>query len=385
MQERIYVDNNATTQPLPEVVEAMMPFLREGYANPSSVHQFGQSVRHAVECARAQVAGLIGASPKEIIFTSGGTESINLAIRGMLRMNSDGRHLVTTAVEHSAVLSIARELESEGYDVDYIGVDSNGIIDEEEFTERVGEETALVSLLHVNNETGVINDVARLASIAANKGVPVHVDAVQTAGKLPLDVSDWPAQLVSLAAHKFHGPKGVGALYIRRRTRLAPLITGGGHERHLRGGTENVPGIIGMGVAAELAHRDLAQRRRYVTNLRDTFEAGVLKAIPFAQVNGAAADRVGNTSNISFEGLHAEAVLILLSEAGICASAGSACSSGSLDPSHVLQAMNIAEPLAHGAIRFSLSHFNTQAEIDRVLNVLPGLLERLTALNVQTS
>jgi cysteine desulfurase len=385
MQKRIYLDNNATTQPLPEVLEAMMPFLREGYANPSSVHQFGQSVRHAVECARAQVADLIGASPKEIIFTSGGTEGINLAIRGMLKMNAGKRHLLTTGVEHSAVLSVARELESEGYEVDYVGVDSNGIIDEEEFTERVDEHTGLVSLLHVNNETGVINDVTRLASIAAEKGVPVHIDAVQTAGKLPLDVNDWPAQLISLAAHKFHGPKGVGALYVRHRTRPAPLITGGGHERQLRGGTENVPGIVGMGVASELARRDLAQRHRYVTHLRDTFEAGVLKAIAFARVNGVAADRVGNTSNISFEGLQAEAVLLLLSEAGICASAGSACSSGSLDPSHVLQAMNIAEPVAHGAIRFSLSHLNTQAEIGHVLKVLPGLLERLTVLNVQTS
>ncbi|UCF32984.1 MAG: cysteine desulfurase [Phycisphaerales bacterium] len=385
MQERIYLDNNATTQPLPEVVEAMMPFLREGYANPSSVHQFGQSARHAVECARAQVAGLIGASPKEIVFTSGGTESINLAIRGMLKMNTGKRHLVTTAVEHSAVLSVAREVASEGYEVDYLGVDSNGIIDEEAFTQRIGEHTGLVSLLHVNNETGVINDVARLASIAADRGVPVHVDAVQTAGKLPLDVSDWPVQLISLAAHKFHGPKGVGALYVRHRTRPAPLITGGGHERQLRGGTENVPGIVGMGVASEVAQRDLSQRRRYVTSLRDTFEAGVLKAIPYAHVNGAAAWRVGNTSNISFEGLQAEAVLILLSEAGICASAGSACSSGSLDPSHVLQAMNVEERFAHGAIRFSLSHLNTQGEIDRVLKVLPGLLQRLTALNAPSS
>jgi cysteine desulfurase len=377
----IYFDNNATTQPLPEVVDAMLPLLREAYANPSSVHQFGQSARHRVECAREQVARLIGASAKEIIFTSGGTESINLAIRGALGTRPQRRHVVTTAVEHSAVLRIAQQLEEEGYSVDYVGVDQEGRLDEAEWEEKLTEQTALATLLHANNETGVIFDVPRLASIAAEKGIPVHVDAVQSAGKLSIDVSSWPVQLASVSAHKFHGPKGVGALYVRRRTRLAPLIVGGHQERQLRGGTENVAGIVGMAAAAEAVLRDGTDVAGRVGALRDALEAGVLAGVPFAHVNARGAPRIYNTSNIAFEDLEAEAVLILLSEAGICASSGAACSSGSLEPSHVLKAMRIDERIAHGAIRFSLSRFNTRDEVDRVVSVLPGLLARLTVLS----
>ncbi len=377
----IYFDNNATTQPLPEVVDAMLPLLREAYANPSSVHQFGQSARHRVECAREQVARLIGASAKEIIFTSGGTESINLAIRGALGTHPQRRHVVTTAVEHSAVLRIAQQLEEEGYSVDYVGVDQEGRLDEAEWEEKLTEQTALATLLHANNETGVIFDVPRLASIAAEKGIPVHVDAVQSAGKLSIDVSSWPVQLASVSAHKFHGPKGVGALYVRRRTRLAPLIVGGHQERQLRGGTENVAGIVGMAAAAEAVLRDGTDVAGRVGALRDALEAGVLADVPFAHVNARGAPRIYNTSNIAFEDLEAEAVLILLSEAGICASSGAACSSGSLEPSHVLKAMRIDERIAHGAIRFSLSRFNTRDEVDRVVSVLPGLLARLTVLS----
>ncbi len=377
----IYLDNNATTQPLPEVVEAIHTCLREAYANPSSVHQFGQGVRHKVECAREKVAQLIGASPKEIIFTSGGTESINLAIRGGLRIHPHRRHFVTTAVEHSAVLRVAEQLAADGFTVDYVGVDREGRLDEAEWAEKITDRTALVSLLHANNETGVMFDVPRLAAVAAEKGVPVHVDAVQSAGKVPLDVTSWPVQLVSIAGHKFHGPKGIGALYVRRRTRIEPLILGGSQERLLRGGTENVEGIIGMGVAAEIAVRDCAHVTEHVRGLRDALEADVLASVPFARVSGRGTERIYNTSNLAFEGLEAEAILILLSEAAICASAGAACSSGSLEPSHVLKAMGIDDRIAHGAIRFSLSRFNTREEIDHVVSILPGLLSRLTVLS----
>lgn len=381
MPKTIYLDNNATTQPLGEVVEAVTECLREGYANPSSVHQCGQSARHRVETARMQVADLIGASAREILFTSGGTESINLAIRGVLSSRGNRRHIVTTAVEHSAVLRNAERLEREGYVVDYIGVDGDGRLNGDEFQEKVTPETALVSIQFANNETGVLFDVGQWAAIAAEQGVPVHVDAVQAVGKVPIDVSQLPVSVLSLSAHKFHGPKGVGALYVRKRTHLEPQIVGGRQERDLRGGTENVPGIVGMGVAAEAAKRAMRELEpERIAALRDLFEQDVLRAVPFASVNGADAPRIGNTANISFEGLEAEAILILLSEAGVCASAGSACSSGSLEPSHVLMAMGLEERFTHGAVRFSLSRFTTEQELREVVELLPRVLGKLRAL-----
>ncbi len=380
MKGIIYLDNNATTQPLPEVVEAMLPFLRESYANPSSVHQFGQTARHHVECAREQVASLIGGSPREIVFTGSGTESINLAMRGAMNLNPERRRIVLTPVEHPAVLRVAERLEAEGYSIDYVGVDGQGRIDEAEWADRMSDETALASLLHANNETGVVTDVAKLAGIAADHGVPVHVDAVQSAGKLPIDVGSWPVALVSFSAHKFHGPKGVGALFVRRRTRLAPLIVGGNQERELRGGTENVAGIVGMGAAAEAAVRDGEDVARSVLGLRDSLERGISEGVAFAQVNASGAERIYNTTNISFRTLEAEAILILLSEAGVCASSGSACSSGSLEPSHVLKAMDVDERVAHGAVRFSLSRFTTAEEVNHVVALMPRLLDKLTVL-----
>lgn len=377
---RIYLDNNAGTRPLPEVVEAMRPYLDEEFANPSSLHQFGQSARHAVECARVQVAALIGATSKEIIFTSGGTESINMALRGALAANPAKRRLVTTTVEHPAVLRVAEQLASEGVEVDCVGVDREGRVDESAWAAKLTENTGLASILHANNETGVLWDVERLAAVAAAKGIPVHVDAVQSAGKVPIDVTRWAVQSVSLAGHKFHGPKGVGALYLRRRSRLGPLIVGGGQERQLRGGTENVAGIVGMGVAAEAARREMGQRMPEIAALRDALEAGILNEFPDARVNGGTVERIANTSNISFAGLEAEAILILLSEAGIAASSGAACSSGSLEPSHVLLAMGVEDRWSHGAVRFSLSRFNTRAEIDEVIALMPKLLGRLRAL-----
>jgi len=379
----IYLDNNATTRPLDEVVEAMRPLLGELYANPSSVHQFGQAARHRVECAREQVAALLGASEKEIIFTSGGTESINLAIRGTLASDPARRSVVTSAVEHSATRRLCDQLGREGYTVHEVGVDDQGRLDLDELADRMDEGTALVSVMWANNETGVLFDAERIADLTSDRGVPLHLDAVQAVGKIPIDVSALPVQLLSISGHKFHGPKGVGALFVRRKTRLRPQILGGRQERDLRGGTENAPGIVGLGVAAEAAMRRPAESRQRVAALRDRLEQGICDAVPTARVNGAGAPRVGNTTNIGFESLEAQAILMLLSEAGICVSSGAACSSGSLEPSHVLQAMNVEPRYGHGSIRFSLSQFTTEAEITRVVETLPALLGRLTTLSVR--
>lgn len=381
MKNIIYFDNNATTQPLAEVVEAMDWAIREGYANPSSVHQFGQSVRHRVELAREQVAGLVGSKAKEIIFTSCGTESINAGVRGILSANPNRRKIVTSAVEHSAMHRLAEQLTKEGYEVLTIGVDPSGSLDFSAFEAAVDEATAIVSMMWANNETGVLFDVARLAALTSDRGVALHVDAVQATGKLPIDVGSLPVDLLSISGHKFHGPKGVGALFVRRRTRWQPMFVGGGQEREMRPGTENVAGILGMGVAAESASARVAEGCALVGQLRDTFESRVLASIPYARVIGNDQPRVPNTTNIAFESLEAEAILILLSEQGICASAGSACSSGSLEPSHVLKAMGVDDRWGHGAIRFSFSHFNTTEEIERVAVLLPELLGRLTALS----
>lgn len=376
----IYLDNNATTRPLAAVVEAMLPLLRDDYANPSSVHRFGQMVRHRLERSREQVAALLRASPKEIVFTSGGTESINLAVRGAAGARPGKKRILTTAVEHSAVLRVVDDLESVGYAIDLVGVDREGRIDVAEWSAKLNDDTALASVMLANNETGVVFDVGSLAGLAAEKGIPVHVDAVQAAGKIAIDVQSIPASFISLSAHKFHGPKGVGALYVRRRAKLQPQIVGGSQERDMRGGTENVAGIVGMGVAAEDALCHLIGTGGEVAALRDAFEFSVCACWPGAVVNGGAGPRVPNTTNISFPGMEAEAILMVLSEAGICASSGSACSSGSLEPSHVLKAMGIPENVAHGAVRFSLSRFSTRAEVDEVVNRLPGLLRPLADL-----
>ncbi|MBU0617871.1 MAG: aminotransferase class V-fold PLP-dependent enzyme [Planctomycetes bacterium] len=382
MGDCIYLDNNATTRPLDAVVEAMLPSLRAEYANPSSVHRFGQSVRHRVERAREQVAELIGADPKEIIFTSGGTESINLAIRGSLAAIPARRHLITSTVEHAAVHSLVAQLAREGYRVDAIGVDRAGRLNLAELADKVTEDTALISVMHANNETGVLFDVERVCEIAARHGVCVHLDAVQSAGKLPIDVRQLPVHLLSLAAHKLHGPKGVGALYVRKRIRLMPLLVGGHQERSLWPGTENVPAIVGFGVAAEEAARLSSAKLDSIRHLRDDLEARVRTEIPIAHVIAAGAQRLCNTSNIGFEQMQSEAILILLSEQGICASAGAACNSGSFQPSHVLRAMGINRRVAHGAIRFSLSRFTTPAEIDRTVAVLSAAIERLYGMAV---
>jgi len=377
MVRYVYFDNNATTRPLDEVVAAMEPFLRTEYANPSSLHQPGQAVRHRIECAREQVAGLIGADSREIVFTSGGTEAINLALRGALAAMPHKRRLVVSAVEHSAVRTVARQLEREACQVDAVGVDREGRLDLDELGSRLTDQTGLLSVMLANNETGVLFDIDRIAALAADKGVPLHLDAVQGVGKVAIDVRRWPVALLSLSAHKFHGPKGAGALYVRKRTRVHPILIGGGQERNLRGGTENVPGIIGLGVAAaSAANTGLAEVDR-VREMRDALERGLCAAVAIARVNGAGANRIANTTNIGFEALQAEALLLLLSESGVCASAGAACSSGSLEPSHVLQAMEVDPRFAHGSIRFSLSRFNTMDEVRNVVELMPGIIARL--------
>jgi cysteine desulfurase len=376
----IYLDNNATTKPDPRVVEAMLPYLSEQYANPSSVHVFGQQVRHAVETAREQVAAALGAKPRQIVFTGGGSEANALAIRGTLAIRSTKRHFITTAVEHDSVLRLAGELEKEGYSVTYLGVDALGRLNLAELEAAITEETALVSVMHANNETGVIFPVEQVGAIAGAKGVPVHVDATQTVGKLPLDLGRLPVQLVTLAAHKFHGPKGVGAVYVGRGVRLRPQLVGGHQERDLRAGTENVPGIVGTGAAIQLAVKHLDEEKTRVRVLRDRLESGILERVPTAHVNGDREKRLPNTTNIGFEALEAEAILMLLSKQGVCVSSGSACSSGSLDPSHVLKAMGIDDRIAHGAVRFSLSRFTTEEEIEQTLQIVPPAIERLRSL-----
>ncbi|MGH7177167.1 MAG: cysteine desulfurase family protein [Tepidisphaeraceae bacterium] len=372
----LYLDNNATTKVAPEALAAMMPYLSELYGNPSSVHRFGQRARHAIDNARSQIAALVGCSDSELLFTGGGTESINTAVRGILAARAPLKKIVTSTVEHSATRELCHQLAKEGTEVVEIPVDSQGSLDLGQLRAAVDEQTALVTMMWANNETGVLFDVPEIAAVCRTHRIPFHCDATQAVGKTPVNLSEIGCDAGSFSAHKFHGPKGVGSLYLRRGTRMRPLLIGGPQERGRRGGTENLAGIVGMGAAAELAARPLAQMHR-VAATRDRFEQRVVATIPDAHILAARAPRVPNTTNIGFARLEAEAILLLLSEQGICASAGAACSSGSLEPSHVLRAMQIDQTIAHGAIRFSLSRYTTESEIDRVLEVLPGVIERL--------
>lgn len=375
----IYLDNNATTQPAPEVVQAMLPFLTESYGNPSSVHRFGQRARQAVDEARVQIAQLVGGSDSELLFTGGGTEAINTAIRGILSARAPRRQVITSTVEHSATRELCMQLGKDGWEIIEIPVDHLGNLDIEQLKSALTPDTALVSLIWANNETGVIFPIAEIAAMCRTAGVPVHCDATQAIGKIPVNFRELGVDSASFASHKFHGPKGVGALYTRKGLRFKPLLIGGPQERGRRGGTENVAGIVGMGTAATLAEAGLREMPR-VSQLRDALEHRILKTITDTAINGTRDQRLPNTTNIGFSRLEAEAILLLLSEQGICASAGAACSSGSLEPSHVLRAMRIDEKLAHGAIRFSLSRFTTPAEIERTLEILPGIVGRLRSV-----
>jgi cysteine desulfurase len=375
----IYLDNNATTRPAPEVVAEMLPYLTEFFGNPSSAHRFGQRSRQAVDEARAKLASLVGCGHGELLFTGCGTESINTAIRGLLAARSARRKIVTTVVEHSASRELCQQLAREGVEVVQIRVGVDGTIDMDQLREAVDERTALVSVMWANNETGVIFPIEEIAGICKARKVPIHCDATQAVGKVPVDLHAAGVDAASFAAHKFHGPKGVGGLFLRRGVRISPLLIGGPQERGRRGGTENVASIVGMGKAAELAKEHLPAMEA-VGRLRDRFEEAILQAVPLAQVSGDRDRRVPNTTNIGFERLEAEAILLLLSEKGVCASAGSACSSGSLEPSPVILAMGVDERIAHGAVRFSLSRYTTDAEIDSAIAIIPGAIERLRAV-----
>jgi cysteine desulfurase len=376
-----YLDNNATTQPDPTVIEAINAYLREHWGNPSSMHHFGAQVAAKIEEARGQLARLIGARDSEIVFTSGGTEADNAALRGVLAARAGKRRLVISAVEHHAVFETADQLEREGAQVTRIGVDPDGRLDLDALQSAIGDDVALISVMLANNETGVIFPLRQVCQIAAARGVPVHTDAVNAVGKVRVSVEDLGVALLSLSAHKIHGPKGVGALYVRRGTPFRPMMIGGPQERHRRGGTLNAPGIIGLGAACQrlIDIADTAHER--VRRLRDRLEREVRSRFPIAHVMGGGAERVPNTCCVCFEGVGAEPIVLLLSEANVCVSSGAACSSGSLEPSHVLQAMGIDPHIAQGQIRFSLSRFTTDADIDRVLEILPGVIDKVGAVN----
>ena len=372
----VYLDNNATTMVDPKVFDAMKPYFCELYGNPSSMHKFGGQVMHAVDKAREQVKEFFGAKDaKEIIFTGSGSEGDNMAIRGILEANKNKKHIITTKIEHPAVLNLFKYFEKQGYEVTYLGVDSAGNLDLNELNNAVNEDTALVSMMYANNETGVILPVEKAAKIVKqrNPKTKIHVDAVQAAGKIPFDVKNTDIDLMSIAGHKIHAPKGIGALYIKTGTLLPAFIIGGHQERGKRAGTENVPYIVALGEACEIAKKSLDYEINEVKRLRDKLENGILERIYNAKVNGSTTNRVPNTTNIGFQYIEGELILLHLSDLGICASSGSACTSGSLEPSHVLKAMGVPFESLHGSIRFSLSRFTTEEEIDYVLDVLPDV------------
>ncbi len=377
----IYLDNNATTCVAPEVYEAMSPYFTQFYGNPSSMHRFGGQVARGLRQSREAIAALIQAEPNEIIFTSCGTEGDNAAIRAALDSQPDKRHIITTAVEHPAILKPLQRLEKQGYTVTYLGVDGKGQLKLEELRRAIRDDTALISVMAANNETGTIFPIERIGHLAKERGILFHVDAVQAAGKIPLDVSSGVIDFLVLSGHKFHGPKGVGVLYVRRGVRFRPLLAGGHQERGRRGGTENVPGIIGLGKAAELTLKTFDEDHTRVSQLRDRLEQGILSTISDTQRNGHPGLRLPNTANIGFKYVEGEAILLSLDREGICASSGSACTSGSLQPSHVLRAMGLPYTLLHGSIRFSLSRYTTGAEIEQVLGVISPMIGRLRDLS----
>lgn len=377
----IYLDNNATTQVAPEVVEVMLPYLSALYGNPSSMHSFGGQVAREIRRAREQVAALLGAIPEEIIFTSCGTESDNAAIRAALLAQPDKRHLVTSRVEHPAVRALCADLRSRGYRVTELPVDAEGRLDLDQYKDSLTPDTAIVSLMWANNETGVIFPVEEAAELAKARGILFHTDAVQAVGKIPINMRRNQIDMLAVSGHKLHAPKGIGVLYVRKGTKFSPFLIGGHQEGGRRGGTENTPSIIGLGKACELAAQNMETENTRVKFLRDKLQNEILRRIPNSRINGDPVNRLPNTTNISFEYVEGEAILLMMNEHGICASSGSACTSGSLQPSHVLRAMGVPFTMAHGSIRFSLSVYNTEDEIDFVLEKLPPIIENLRALS----
>lgn len=377
----IYLDNNATTAVAPEVRDAMLPYLGELYGNPSSMHSFGGQVAGAVDEARQRVARLLGAQPEEILFTSCGSESDNTAFWSALQTQPEKRRIITTRVEHPAILNVAQYWERQGYHATYLPVDDKCRLDLDAYAEALREDTALVSIMCANNEVGTIYPVEEMARMAAEKGVLFHTDAVQAVGKVPFRLSETAIDMLSLSGHKLHAPKGIGVLYIRKGVRFRPFLRGGHQERGRRAGTENVPYIIGMGEAARLAAENMEAERRDVARLRDRLESGLLKAVPDCMVNGDVENRLPNTSNIAFKNVEGEAILLMLDRLGICASSGSACTSGSLEPSHVLRAMGVPFNYAHGSVRLSLSRYTTEEEVDFVIAHMPDVIKTLRALS----
>ncbi|AHJ30368.1 cysteine desulfurase NifS [Nodularia spumigena CS-584] len=377
----IYLDNNATTKVDPEVLEAMLPYLRDYYGNPSSMHTFGGQLGKAVKTARQQLAALIGAEESEIVYTSCGTEGDNAAIRAALLAQPERRHIITTQVEHPAVLNVCKQLETQGYTVTYLSVNRQGQLDLNELEASLTGNTALVTIMYANNETGTVFPIEQIGLRVKEYGAIFHVDAVQAVGKIPLNMKTSTIDMLTLSGHKIHAPKGIGALYVRRGVRFRPLLIGGHQERGRRAGTENVPGIIALGKAAELELLHLEEATTRERKLRDRLEQTLLAKIPDCEVNGDPTQRLPNTTNIGFKYIEGEAILLSLNKYGICASSGSACTSGSLEPSHVLRAMGLPYTTLHGSIRFSLCRYSTEAEIDQVIEVMPSIIERLRAMS----
>ena len=379
---RIYLDNNATTPLDPEVFEAMKPYLASDYGNASSIHWFGQNVKAAVETAREQVAQLLGARAREIVLTSGGTEADNLAIFGILgAARQKEKHIITSSIEHHAVMNAGKAIEQQGVEVTYLRVGSEGIVDPDDVGRAIRPETVLISIMHANNEIGTIQPVPEIARIAAEHDIYFHTDAVQSAGKIPLNVEELGVDLLSLSAHKIHGPQGVGALYVRRGTPLRPLLYGGHHERDRRAGTENVAGAVGFGKAAEMAANPAAGEIEGVARLRDQLESGILANVPQVRINGDPQRRLPSTSNLEFSYVEGEGFVIAMDLKGVACSTGAACSSGSLEPSHVMSAIRKTADQARSSIRFSLSRFNTMEDIQHTLEILPGVVEHLRSLS----
>ena len=377
----IYVDNNATTRVDPQVLDAMLPYFNDFYGNPSSMHSFGGKVAHKIDEARIKVASLINASPDEIVFTSCGTESDSTAIHAAISSVPDKKHIITSRVEHPAVKNLCEHLSKKGYRITFVPVDRKGMLDVDYLYNSLTDDTAIVSLIWANNETGMIFPIEEISQVVKQKGIVFHTDAVQAVGKVPVDVDKSKVDMLSLSGHKIHAPKGVGALFVRKGTRFSPFLIGGHQEGGRRGGTENVISIIGLGKASELAENNLKEVTTRVRQLRDKLESELLSKIPNVMINGDSENRLPNTTSISFEYVEGESILLMIDEFGICASSGSACTSGSLEPSHVLRAMGVPFTAAHGSIRFSLSIYNTEEEIDFIIEKFPPIIEHLRNLS----
>jgi cysteine desulfurase len=379
---KVYLDHNATTPVHPKVIETMLPFMNERFGNPSSVHSFGQDTREAMEKAREAVAGAFGARKDEIVFTSGGTESDNLAISGVVgALCKKGKHLITSTIEHHAVLATCEHLAGIGFEVTEVACDKYGVVDPEDVRRAIKSDTILITIMHANNEVGTIQSIEEIGEIASERGIVFHSDAVQSFGKIDLNTNNVKVNLLSVSSHKLYGPKGVGALYVRRGTPLSPVVFGGHHEKKRRAGTENVPGIVGFARAVELALADIKSTNTSMLALRNRLEEGIMSTIPNVRLNGHPTKRLSSTLNVSFEFVEGESLVLSLDMEGIAVSSGSACTSGSLEPSHVLLAMGVPPDVAQGSVRFSLGRDNTEADIDYVLGVLPRIVDRLRAIS----